>query len=88
MDSSKPDIPDAIETRTTLAYDAIRGGRMASDTLHGINQSHTRKSAIFSRYGSPVHRQFYIYNLLSSEDRVLRLNIGTVWRVGGRLMSW
>lgn len=93
VDSSNPDFQtqllDAIDqTGATLAYDAIGGGTMASDILYAMNQSQTRKSAGFSRYGSPVHRQVYIYGLLNTEDRILRQNIGTAWSVGGWLMSW
>ncbi|NLS01601.1 NADH oxidase [Rhizobium sp. P38BS-XIX] len=80
---------DAIEqTDATLAFDAIGGGTMASDILHAMEIAQSRKSAQFSRYGSPVHKQVYVYGLLDPGDRVLRTNIGTAWSVGGWLMSW
>jgi NADPH2:quinone reductase len=80
---------DAIEqTGATLAFDAIGGGTIASDILHGMELAQMRKSKEFSRYGSPVRKQVYVYGLLDPGDRVLRTNIGTAWSVGGWLMSW
>jgi hypothetical protein len=85
----KAQLLDAIDqTGATLAFDAIGGGTMASDILHAMDQSQSRKATGFSRYGSPVHRQVYIYGLLNTDDRILRQNIGTSWGVGGWLMSW
>lgn len=80
---------NAIEqTGATLAFDAIGGGTIASDILHSMEIAQNRKSHEFSRYGSPVHKQVYVYGLLNPGDRILRTNIGTAWSVGGWLMSW
>jgi hypothetical protein len=46
------------------------------------------KAASFSRYGSPVHKQVYIYGMLSPGPRILEGNLGMAWGVGGWLMTW
>lgn len=57
---------NAIEqTGATLAFEAVGGGTIASDILHAMEVARTRKSHEFSRYGSPVHKQVYIYGLLN-----------------------
>jgi NADPH:quinone reductase-like Zn-dependent oxidoreductase len=79
----------AIEkTDATLAFDAIGGGTIASDILSCMEIAQSKKVREFSRYGSPIHKQVYIYGLLDPSDRVLRTDIGTAWGVGGWLMTW
>jgi hypothetical protein len=39
-------------------------------------------------YGSPVHKQVYIYGVLNPGPRVLEGNLGAAWGVGGWLMTW
>jgi len=93
VDSSAPDFVNALivaieSTGATLAFDAIGGGSMASTLLSAMEAVQIRKLATYSRYGSPVHKQIYIYGVLDPRPKVLDGQFGTAWSVGGWLMSW
>jgi NADPH:quinone reductase len=93
VDSSTPDFLNALvvaieSTGATLAFDAIGGGTMASTLLSVMEAVQIRKLATYSRYGSPVHKQVYIYGVLDPSPKVLDGQFGTAWSVGGWLMSW
>ena len=93
VDSSTPDYANALvvaieSTGATLAFDAIGGGSMASTLLSAMEAVQIRKLATYSRYGSPVHKQIYIYGVLDPRPKVLDGQFGTAWSVGGWLMSW
>ncbi len=45
-----------------------------------------RAMATYSRYGSPVHKQVYIYGSLDTRPTELRRSYGTAWGVGGWLL--
>jgi hypothetical protein len=47
-----------------------------------------RKLATYSRYGSPVHKQIYIYGALDTRPKVLDGQFGMAWSIGGWLMTW
>jgi hypothetical protein len=79
----------AIEsTGATLAFDAIGGGTMASTLLSAMEAVQIRKLTTYSRYGSPVHKQIYIYGVLDPRPKVLDGPFGMAWSIGGWLMSW
>lgn len=91
IDSSRPDFELCLtqalaETGATLAFDAIGGGTMASTLLACMEQAQ-RRSLPFSRYGSPVHKQVYIYGVLDPSPRLLQGDYGAAWGVGGWLMT-
>jgi NADPH2:quinone reductase len=93
VDSGAPDFVNALvvaieSTGATLAFDAIGGGTMASTVLSAMEAAQIRKLATYSRYGSPVHKQIYIYGVLDPRPKVLDGQFGTAWSVGGWLMSW
>jgi NADPH:quinone reductase-like Zn-dependent oxidoreductase len=93
VDSGAPDFVNALvvaieTTGATLAFDAIGGGTMASTVLSAMEAVQIRKLATYSRYGSPVHKQIYIYGVLDPRPKVLDDQFGTAWSVGGWLMSW
>jgi threonine dehydrogenase-like Zn-dependent dehydrogenase len=93
VDSGAPDFVNALvvaieTTGATLAFDAIGGGTMASTVLSAMEAVQIRKLATYSRYGSPVHKQIYIYGVLDPRPKVLDGQFGTAWSVGGWLMSW
>jgi NADPH2:quinone reductase len=93
VDSSAPDFVNALvvaieSTGATLAFDAIGGGTMASTVLSAMEAVQIRKLATYSRYGSPVDKQIYIYGVLDPRPKVLDGQFGTAWSVGGWLMSW
>jgi NADPH:quinone reductase len=93
IDSSMPDsvneLVAAIEsTGATLAFDAIGGGTMVSTLLSAMEAVQIRKLTTYSRYGSPVHKQIYIYGVLDPRPKVLDGPFGMAWSIGGWLMSW
>jgi NADPH2:quinone reductase len=85
----KEALADAIaETGATLGFDAIGGGRMAATILGAMEQVLRRKLPAYSRYGSPVHKQVYIYGGLDPGPRILDGDLGMAWGVGGWLVSY
>jgi len=76
------------ETGATLAFDAIGGGTMAGTIVAAMEEALGAKAESYSRYGSRVHKQVYIYGVLNPGPRVLEGNLGTAWGVGGWLMTW
>ena len=85
----KEALTDAIaETGATLGFDAIGGGQMAATILAAMEQVLRRKLPAYSRYGSPVHKQVYIYGRLDPGPRILDGDLGMAWGVGGWLVSF
>src|SRR5574337_700879 len=80
LSSASPDfaaeLTEALAaTGATIAFDAIGGGRQAGQILAGMEAAAGRKAAEYSRYGSNVFKQVYIYGGRSEERRV-----GKEWR--------
>jgi NADPH:quinone reductase len=83
------DLTDAVaETGATLGFDAIGGGPMAATILFSMEKALSRKATAYNRYGSPVHKQIYIYGGLDMRPTDLPRNFGMAWGVGGWLMPW
>jgi NADPH:quinone reductase len=83
------DLTDAAaETGATLGFDAIGGGSMAATILSCMEKALSRKATAYNRYGSPVHKQVYIYGGLDMRPTDLPRNFGMAWGVGGWLMPW
>ena len=57
------------ETAATLAFDATGGGTLASQILNGMEHAANSSGAQYSRYGSTVHKQVYIYGGLDAAAR-------------------
>jgi NADPH2:quinone reductase len=73
-------------TGATIAFDAIGGGPLAGQILSCMEAALNRNSTAFSRYGSPIHKQVYLYGALDTSPTVLTRNVGMAWGVGGWLM--
>jgi NADPH2:quinone reductase len=91
-DSSSPTfIADLIEALTatgaTLAFDAIGGGKLAGQILMCMEVALSKKAAHYSRYGSPVHKQVYVYGGLGAGPIELNRAFGMAWGVGGWLVT-
>jgi NADPH2:quinone reductase len=71
----------------TLGFDAIGGGKLAGQILTGMEAALLRKSTQYSRYGSTVHKQVYIYGGLGMGPLELSRNFGFAWGVGGWLVT-
>jgi NADPH2:quinone reductase len=74
------------ETGATLAFDAIGGGRLASQILTGMEAAAPVVGG-YSRYGSAVYKQVYIYGSLDRGPTELTRSYGTAWGVGGWLLT-
>ena len=73
-------------TGATLAFDATGGGRLASQILSAMEQVAAAAMTEYSRYGSSVHKQVYIYGALDLSPTTLQRNFGFAWSVGGWLL--
>jgi NADPH:quinone reductase len=81
------DLTEALRaTRATLAFDAIGGGQLASRILVCMEAA-ISAGAEFSRYGSSVHKQVYIYGGLDRGPTELTRSFGMAWGVGGWLLT-
>jgi NADPH:quinone reductase-like Zn-dependent oxidoreductase len=86
-ESFMADLVGAIRaTGATLAFDAVGGGRLASDILNAMETAVTDPAAPYSRYGTDVHKQVYIYGGLDRRPTELRGGFGFAWSVGGWLL--
>ena len=74
-------------TAATLAFDATGGGRLASQILTGMEAVASAAAGSYSRYGSTVHKQVYIYGSLDRGPTELTRNFGMAWGVGGWLLT-
>jgi NADPH:quinone reductase-like Zn-dependent oxidoreductase len=92
VDSTSPGFTDEltnalVETGATIAFDAIGGGKLAGQILAcmeaAINKSST---AGYSRYGSNIHKQVYIYGTLDPRPVEIVRSFGMAWGVGGWLL--
>ncbi len=75
------------ETSATLAFDATGGGRLASQILTCMEAAASAAAGSYSRYGSTVRKQVYIYGSLDRGPTELTRNFGMVWGVGGWLLT-
>jgi NADPH:quinone reductase len=73
-------------TSATIAFDAIGGGTLASKILTGMEVA-ASAGAEFSRYGSSVHKQVYIYGGLDRGPTELTRGFGMAWGIGGWLLT-
>ena len=86
-DSFKKDLLAAIDdTGATLAFDAIGGGDLVSDILTAMERVGSKDAVGFNTYGSPAHKQVYIYGGLDFAPTVLNRAYGMSWGVGGFLL--
>jgi len=76
-----------VETGATIAFDAIGGGKLASQILTAMEMAINKTAKEYSRYGSTTHKQVYIYGSLNTGPVELSRNYGTAWGVGGWLLT-
>jgi NADPH2:quinone reductase len=75
-----------VATGATIAFDAIGGGRLAGQILSCMEAAANATAREYSRYGSTVHKQVYIYGGLDRGPTELARNFGMAWSVGGWLL--
>lgn len=73
-------------TGATLAFDAIGGGKLANQILHAMEAAASRGQP-YSRYGSSVLKQVYIYGMLDTGPTSLDRQFGLSWSVSGWLLT-
>ena len=91
VDSTAPTFMDdltnaLVETGATLAFDAIGGGKLAGQILTCMEIAANKTAKVYSRYGSSVHKQVYIYGGLDPRPIELNRAFGMAWGVGGWLL--
>ena len=91
VDSTAPtfmdDLTNALaETGATIAFDAIGGGKLAGQILTCMEAAINRTAKVYSRYGSSVHKQVYIYGGLDIRPTELNRSFGMAWGIGGWLL--
>jgi NADPH:quinone reductase-like Zn-dependent oxidoreductase len=91
VDSTSPtfmdDLTNALaETGATIAFDAIGGGRLAGQILTAMEVAINKTAKVYSRYGSKVHKQVYIYGSLDPRPVELNRAFGMAWGLGGWLL--
>lgn len=92
VDSTAPDfvanLTAAISaTGAFLAFDAIGGGRLASQILQAMEAAAVARDPAFSVYGSTQKKQVYIYGGLDTAPTELTRGFGMSWNVGGWLLT-
>jgi NADPH:quinone reductase-like Zn-dependent oxidoreductase len=92
VDSTSPTFLDDLtkaltETGATLAFDAIGGGKLAGQVLGAMEVAVNQRATVYSRYGSSVHKQVYIYGGLDTRPTELVRSYGMAWGLGGWLLT-
>jgi NADPH:quinone reductase-like Zn-dependent oxidoreductase len=76
-----------VETGATIAFDAIGGGKLAGQILAAMEAAINKSGKHpYSRYGSNVHKQVYIYGSLDTRPTEITRSFGMAWGVGGWLL--
>jgi NADPH2:quinone reductase len=87
VDSFGDDLTAALrENGATLAFDAVGGGRLAGTILGCMEAVAVEQMDAYSRYGSDVFKQVYIYGALDFAPTTISRNFGFSWAVGGWLL--
>jgi len=91
VDSAAPSFMDDLtqalaDTSATLAFDAIGGGKLAGQILTCMEAAINKNAKVYSRYGSNVHKQVYIYGSLDTRPVEINRAFGMAWGVGGWLL--
>jgi len=91
--STNPDFREQLttaisQTGATLAFDAVGGGPLGGQILAAMEAALVAKSPPRGPYGSPVHKQLYIYGRLDRSATTTPPSVGMAWGVGGWLLPY
>jgi NADPH:quinone reductase-like Zn-dependent oxidoreductase len=75
------------ETKATIAFDAIGGGKLVSQLLTAMEAAAVARMTTYSRYGSDTFKQVYIYGGLDISPTELTRSFGFSWALGGWLLT-
>jgi len=82
------ELTDALAaTGATVAFDAVGGGTLAGQILTAMEAAANRTAKEYSRYGSTVHKQVYIYGGLDRGPTQFNRTFGMAWGIGGWLLT-
>ena len=92
VNSTNPDFREQLttaitDTGATLAFDAVGGGPLGGQILAAMEAALVAKSPS-GGYGSPVHKQLYIYGRLDRSATTLPASLGMAWGIGGWLLPY
>ena len=76
-----------VKTGATIAFDATGGGTLASTILSCMEAALNRTAKEYSRYGTTIHKQVYLYGNLDTRPTEIYRNVGMYWSVGGWLLT-
>lgn len=76
-----------IASGATLAFDATGGGPLAGQIVSCMEAAINHGATEYSRYGSNVHKQVYVYGALDPRPLELARDYGLAWGVGGWLLT-
>jgi len=80
-------LTDAVTaTGATIAFDAVGGGPLAGQILRAMEIAASRNIEAYSRYGSTVHKQAYLYGGLDPRPTEVARDYGMAWGIGGWLV--
>jgi NADPH2:quinone reductase len=94
-DTSDPDfmkhlVAALIATGATLGFDATgggNGGKLPGQILSAMEIAANATAKEYSRYGSDIYKQVYIYGGLDQTPTVLNRSFGMQWGLGGWLLT-
>ncbi|WP_435211745.1 NADH oxidase [Luminiphilus sp. nBUS_16] len=90
-DSFMADLVDAlVATGATLGFDATgggNGGKLPGQILAAMEIAANKTAKEYSRYGSDVYKQVYIYGGLDMSPTILNRSFGLQWGLGGWLLT-
>jgi NADPH2:quinone reductase len=79
-----------IATGATLAFDATgggNGGKLPGQILAAMEIAANKTAKEYSRYGSDIYKQVYIYGGLDQSPTILNRSFGMQWGLGGWLLT-
>ena len=76
-----------VATGATIGFDAIGGGKLAGQILTAMEIAANKTAKEYSRYGSSVHKQVYVYGGLNTAPTELNRSFGMAWSLGGWLLT-
>ena len=93
VDSTNPDFREQLtiaigQTGATLAFDPVGGGPLGGQILVAMESALVAKSPPRGPYGSPVHKQLYIYGRLDRSATTMPASVGMAWGIGGWLLPY
>ena len=92
LDTSQPEfnaqlIDTLAATDTRLAFDATGGGTLIAQVLAAMEAALLRRPGLpYSRYGSQIHKQAYVYGFLQRGPIELPPGFGFSWGLAGWLL--